>query len=60
MKKIDQMRFSLSFLGRMLMTVIVFKCLYCGNVEWPVVSSHSTAQTKTLWTRVPRLSLPGN
>lgn len=33
-KKIDQMYFSLSSLGRMLMSVIVFKCLYCGKVEW--------------------------
>lgn len=37
MKKIDQMYFSLSFLGRMLMSVIVLKCLYCGNVEWPLL-----------------------
>lgn len=35
-KKIDQMYFSLSFLGRMLMSLIVLKCLYCGNVEWPL------------------------
>lgn len=35
--KIDQMHFSLGFLRRMLMSVIVFKCLYCGNVEWPLL-----------------------
>lgn len=34
MKKIDQMYFSLSFLGRTVMSVIALKCLYCGNVEW--------------------------
>lgn len=35
--KIDQMCFSLGFLRRKLMCVVVFKCLCCGSVEWPLL-----------------------
>lgn len=47
--KIDQMYFSLGFLRRMLMSVIVFKCLYCGNVEWPLLYQVTTQHKQKVY-----------